>query len=86
MPAALDQNSPGGGDSALVWSRLRWTDEYDELSPNVEMQVDTVAAREEPIILDEEVDLDAEVVIVDGKRLTNADADAIAERMAKRRQ
>lgn len=38
---------------------------------------------EEPIIIDEDVDLDTEVVTVDGERLTNADADALADEAAR---
>ncbi|OHU34972.1 hypothetical protein BKG80_18980 [Mycobacteroides chelonae] len=43
----------------------------------------TMSRKEEPIILDEDVDLDTEVVTVDGKRLTNADADALADEAAR---
>lgn len=42
-----------------------------------------MGGKEEPIIIDEDIDLDTEVVIVDGKRLTNADADALAEEAAR---
>ncbi|WP_457171519.1 hypothetical protein [Mycobacteroides abscessus] len=35
--------------------------------------------REEPIIIDEDIDLDAETVIVDGQRFTEEMAEAIAD-------
>lgn len=40
--------------------------------------------KEDPIIIDKDIDLDTEVVTVDGERLTNDDADAMAERLAAR--
>ncbi|MFA4084806.1 DNA-binding protein [Mycobacteroides salmoniphilum] len=42
-----------------------------------------MSRKEEPMIIDEDVDLDDEVVTVDGKRLTNADADALADEAAR---
>lgn len=42
-----------------------------------------MSRKEEPIIIDEDVDLDAEVVMVDGERLTNAAADALADEAAR---
>lgn len=42
-----------------------------------------MSRKEQPVILDEDVDLDDEVVTVDGQRLTNADADALADEAAR---
>ncbi|RIT58860.1 hypothetical protein D2E90_20770 [Mycobacteroides abscessus] len=42
-----------------------------------------MSRKEQPIILDGDVDLDDEVVMVDGERLTNADADALADEAAR---
>ncbi|PVA66198.1 hypothetical protein [Mycobacteroides abscessus] len=42
-----------------------------------------MSRKEVPEIIDEDIDLDAEVVTVDGQRLTNADADALADEAAR---
>lgn len=42
-----------------------------------------MSRKEDPIIIDKDIDLDAEVVTVDGQRLTNADADALADEAAR---
>ncbi|WP_188113088.1 hypothetical protein [Mycobacterium simiae] len=44
-----------------------------------------VRRKPEPIIADEDIDLDVEVIHVNGQRLTNALADAIAEEIAHTR-
>lgn len=43
-----------------------------------------MSRKEEPIIIDEDIDLDAEVVMVNGERFTEADADALTDRLASR--